>query len=107
MLIDWVLPGMDGLGLCRKLRSLSNNFSAVPVIVFTTSRNSPYDLERGLDAGADDYLTKPIDPELLKTRLAIAERMVDERATRLQTENALQNSEAGFRSLIEGSPGPG
>ena len=104
LLIDWVLPGMDGLGLCRKLRSLSNNFSAVPVIVFTTARNSPYDLERGLDAGADDYLTKPIDPELLNTRLAIAERMVEERATRLRTENALQNSEAGFRALIEGSP---
>jgi PAS domain S-box-containing protein len=104
LLIDWVLPGMDGLGLCRKLRSLSNNFSAVPVIVFTTARNSPYDLERGLDAGADDYLTKPIDPELLNTRLAIAERMVEERANRLRTENALQNSEAGFRALIEGSP---
>ena len=104
LLIDWVLPGMDGLGLCRKLRSLSNNFNAVPVIVFTTARNSPYDLERGLDAGADDYLTKPIDPELLNTRLAIAERMVEERATRLRTENALQNSEAGFRALIEGSP---
>jgi PAS domain S-box-containing protein len=104
LLVDWVLPGMDGLGLCRKLRSLSNNFSAVPVIVFTTARNSPSDLERGLDAGADDYLTKPIDPELLTTRLAIAERMVEERATRLRTENALQNSEAGFRALIEGSP---
>jgi two-component system cell cycle sensor histidine kinase/response regulator CckA len=104
LLIDWVLPGMDGLALCRRLRSLSNNTSAVPVIVFTTARNSPYDLERGLDAGADDYLTKPIDPELLNTRLAIAERMVEERANRLRTENALQNSEAGFRALIEGSP---
>lgn len=104
LLIDWVLPGMDGLGLCRKLRALNHNGNAVPVIVFTTARNSPYDLERGLDAGADDYLTKPIDPELLNTRLAIAERMVDERATRLQTENALHNSEAGFRALIESSP---
>ena len=80
LLLDWVLPGMDGLGLCRKLRSLSNNFSTSPVIVFTTARNSPYDLERGLDAGADDYLTKPIEPELLDTRLAIAERTVEERA---------------------------
>jgi two-component system, cell cycle sensor histidine kinase and response regulator CckA len=104
LLLDWVLPGMDGLGLCRKLRSLSNNFGAMPVIVFTTARNSAYDLERGLDAGADDYLTKPIDPELLNTRLAIAERTVEERATRLRTETALASSEAGFRALIEGSP---
>ena len=104
LLIDWVLPGMDGLGLCRKLRSLSNGVGSAPVIVFTTARSSPYDLVRGLDAGADDYLTKPIEPELLATRLAIAERMVEERAKRMSTESALQKSEAGFRALIEGSP---
>src|SRR4029077_7496799 len=51
-----------------------------------------------------DYLTKPIDPDLLSTRLAIAERMVDERIKRMSTESALQRSEAGFRALIEGSP---
>src|SRR5262245_17545684 len=83
VLVDWVLPGMDGLGLCRKLRALPNGLGAVPVIVFTTARSGPYDLVRGLDAGADDYLTKPIDPDLLSTRLAIAERMVDERARRM------------------------
>jgi PAS domain S-box-containing protein len=104
VLLDWVLPGMDGLGLCRKLRGLPNTFGPIPVIVFTTARSGPYDLVRGLDAGADDYLTKPIDPDLLATRLAIAERMVDERARRMSTESALQNSEAGFRALIEGSP---
>jgi PAS domain S-box-containing protein len=104
VLVDWVLPGMDGLGLCRKLRSLTGNFGPIPVIVFTTARSGPYDLVRGLDAGADDYLTKPIDPELLSTRLAIAERMVEERARRVSTESALHNSEAGFRALIEGSP---
>ena len=104
VLLDWVLPGMDGLGLCRKLRGLPSGLGAMPVIVFTTARSGPYDLVRGLDAGADDYLTKPIDPDLLSTRLAIAERMVDERSRRMSTESALQNSEAGFRSLIEGSP---
>ncbi|MEY4577547.1 MAG: hypothetical protein RL701_2250 [Pseudomonadota bacterium] len=104
LLIDWVLPGLDGLGLCRRLRSLSNSFGVLPVIIFTTARDSPHDLTRGLDAGADDYLTKPIDPALLATRLAIAERMVDERERRLRTESALQKSEAGFRALIEGSP---
>ena len=104
LLLDWVLPGMDGLGLCRKLRALGSGVGAMPVIVFTTGRSSPYDLVRGLDAGADDYLTKPIDPELLSTRLAIAERMVEERGRRMNTESALQRSEAGFRALIEGSP---
>jgi sigma-B regulation protein RsbU (phosphoserine phosphatase) len=100
LLIDWVLPGMDGLGLCRKLRALGGSNGAMPVIVFTTARSGPYDLVRGLDAGADDYLTKPIDPDLLSTRLAIAERMVDERIKRMSTESALQRSEAGFRALL-------
>jgi two-component system, cell cycle sensor histidine kinase and response regulator CckA len=104
LLIDWVLPGLDGIALCRRLRSLSNSVGALPVIIFTTGRDSPHDLARGLDAGADDYLTKPIDPGLLATRLAIAERMVEERDRRLRTESALQKSEAGFRALIEGSP---
>ncbi|HET6338164.1 MAG TPA: response regulator [Polyangiales bacterium] len=104
VLIDWVLPGMDGLGLCRKLRGMPNSAGMSPVIVFTTGRSGPYDLVRGLDAGADDYLTKPIDSELLSTRLAIAERMVDERERRVSSESALQRTEAGFRALIEGSP---
>ncbi|HKU42489.1 MAG TPA: ATP-binding protein, partial [Polyangiales bacterium] len=69
-----------------------------------TGRSGPYDLVRGLDAGADDYLTKPIDPDLLATRLAIAERMVDERERRVSSESALMRTEAGFRALIEGSP---
>jgi PAS domain S-box-containing protein len=104
VLIDWVLPGMDGLGLCRKLRGMPSSIGMSPVIVFTTGRSGPYDLVRGLDAGADDYLTKPIDAELLSTRLAIAERMVDERERRISSEIGLQRSEAGFRALIEGSP---
>jgi two-component system cell cycle sensor histidine kinase/response regulator CckA len=104
VLIDWVLPGMDGLGLCRKLRGMPNAAGMSPVIVFTTGRSGPYDLVRGLDAGADDYLTKPIDAELLSTRLAIAERMVDERERRVSSESALMRTEAGFRALIEGSP---
>jgi two-component system cell cycle sensor histidine kinase/response regulator CckA len=104
LLVDWVLPGMDGLGLCRKLRSLPNGVGAMPVIVFTTGRSGQADLVRGLDAGADDYLVKPIDPDLLTTRLVIAERMVQERTRRMTSERALQSSQVGFRALIEGSP---
>jgi PAS domain S-box-containing protein len=102
ILVDWVLPTMDGLALCRRIRALPNG--ALPVIVFITARSGAADLVRGLDSGADDYLTKPLDPELLGTRLAIAERMAEERARSLSTKSALLSSEAGFRALIEGSP---
>jgi two-component system cell cycle sensor histidine kinase/response regulator CckA len=103
VIVDWVLPGMDGLALCRKLRALPAR-GMHPVIVFATGRNGPSDLVAGLDAGADDYLFKPIEPELFETRLVIAERMVRERERRAETESALQASQLGFRSLIEGSP---
>ncbi len=102
ILVDWVLPEMDGLALCRRLRAVPNG--ATPVIIFTTSRSGASDLVRGLDAGADDYLTKPIDPELLSTRLAIAERTAEERSRSVSTASALVSSERGFRALIEGSP---
>ena len=102
LILDWVLPGMDGLELCRRVRNLPGG--DCPVIVIATSRSRPEDLMAGLDAGADDYLTKPLDQTALTTRLAIAERTVLERARRELTEEALLSSEESFRALIEGSP---
>lgn len=74
VLLDWLLPGMDGLTLCRKLRA--HEGGAASVILVTTGRDQSDDLAAVLDAGADDYLTKPIDAQLLNIRLAIAERQV-------------------------------
>lgn len=102
ILLDWVLPGMDGLEMCRRARHLPGGDS--PVIIIATSRDRPEDLIAGLDAGADDYLPKPITANSMTTRLAIAERTVLERARRELTEEALLSSEASFRALIEGSP---
>jgi DNA-binding response OmpR family regulator len=57
VLIDIMLPGMDGFELCRTLRRNSD----VP-IVMVTARNDTHDVVAGLEAGADDYLTKPFAP---------------------------------------------
>ena len=58
VLIDIMLPGIDGFELCRTLRRSSD----VP-IVMVTARNDTHDVVAGLEAGADDYLTKPFAPE--------------------------------------------
>ena len=58
VLIDIMLPGMDGFELCRGLRRHSD----VP-IVMVTARNDTHDVVAGLEAGADDYLTKPFAPK--------------------------------------------
>ena len=64
VLIDIMLPGMDGFELCRTLRKLSD----VP-IVMVTARVDTHDVVAGLEAGADDYLTKPFAPKELSARI--------------------------------------
>jgi DNA-binding response OmpR family regulator len=71
VLIDIMLPGIDGFELCRKLRRTSD----VP-IVMVTARNDTHDVVAGLEAGADDYLTKPFAPKELSARIRALLRRV-------------------------------
>lgn len=64
VLLDLMLPGMDGIEVCRRLREVS----AIPVIMLT-ARADTTDVVEGLEAGADDYLTKPFEPEELVARI--------------------------------------
>ena len=64
VILDWMLPGMDGLEVCRRLRS----GGPVPIILLT-ARDSVADRVLGLDAGADDYLIKPFDFDELLARI--------------------------------------
>jgi len=80
MLVDWTLPGMSGLDLCRRVRSTPGGEEVVILVI--TGRNRPQDLNEVLDSGASDYLSKPVDPEILGTRLLIAERTIEDAARR-------------------------
>ncbi|MFZ9628512.1 MAG: response regulator [Ilumatobacteraceae bacterium] len=64
VLIDIMLPGIDGFELCRTIRRTSD----IP-IVMVTARNDTHDIVAGLEAGADDYLTKPFAPKELSARI--------------------------------------
>jgi diguanylate cyclase (GGDEF)-like protein len=66
LLLDIDMPGLTGLEICRRLRG-QERFQSLP-IVFLTARTASSDIVAGLDAGADDYLTKPIDPAELVAR---------------------------------------
>lgn len=65
MILDWMLPGLSGIEVCRRLRATGNN---VPVILLT-ARDEVSDRVAGLDAGADDYLVKPFSIEELLARV--------------------------------------
>jgi DNA-binding response OmpR family regulator len=71
-IVDWMMPGIDGIELCRRLRAAS---LPTPVyVILLTARTSRQDLVAGLEAGADDYLTKPFDPDELRARIHVGQR---------------------------------
>jgi two-component system, OmpR family, response regulator MprA len=75
IILDWMLPGMDGLEVCRRLRSGGN----VPILMLT-AKDTIQDRVQGLDAGADDYLVKPFELDELLARLrALLRRTQPER----------------------------
>ena len=73
-LLDWLMPELNGLELCREIR----RHSEYPYIymILLTAKTSKEDIVKGLEAGADDYLTKPWDFEELKARLRAGERVL-------------------------------
>lgn len=74
VLLDWTMPEMSGLEVCRAIRSGTRK--AYIYIALLTSKDSKEDLVAGLEAGADDYLTKPCHPEELRARLRTGRRIL-------------------------------
>ena len=72
--LDWVMPGMDGVDICRAMRD--SNTANQPYLILLTARARPEDIVAGLRAGADDYITKPVDREEFEARLQVATRIV-------------------------------
>ena len=73
-ILDWMMPGMDGPDVCRRVRQelpLANMY-----LLLVTARESRGDMVAGLDAGADDYIVKPFDPEELRARVAVGVRVL-------------------------------
>jgi DNA-binding response OmpR family regulator len=73
VLLDLMLPGLDGLTICRELRETFNG----PILIFT-ARDSDIDQVIGLEAGADDYVAKPVDPMVLLARTRALLRRVED-----------------------------
>ena len=98
-LLDWIMPKMDGLEVIRKVRASVGRDPVYMMLI--TSRNGRQDRVRGLKAGADDYLTKPVDPVELKARIKAAERIVQLQASLSQRVIELQSALGARRQLQE------
>jgi len=97
--LDWMMPEMDGVEVCRLVRQ--NTDAAYTYIILLTAKGSAEDISTGLDAGADDYVTKPFDPAELRSRLRVGERVL-ELEKNLQTKvTALQEALHQVRTLKE------
>lgn len=83
---DWIMKGMTGLELCQILRRHPD--IPYPYFMLLTSKQLPVDIAEGLDAGADDFLTKPVSGVELRARLAAGERILDMN-TRLSLQNGV------------------
>ena len=68
IILDLTLPGMDGLELCRQIRTMRGGDDVIILVI--TGRVEPQDLAAVLDAGASDYLAKPVGTRMLRTRIA-------------------------------------
>jgi two-component system chemotaxis response regulator CheY len=94
---DWEMPDVSGLELCQKIRSDKRPYT---YIILLTSNNNKDQIVRGLDAGADDYLTKPFDPEELLARIRVGRRIAE-----LHREVQVKNQELEELALTDALTG--
>lgn len=99
VIADWMMPEMDGLELCRNIRRVS--FDGYIYIVVLTSKDRRKDLVEVFQAGADDYIPKPFDPEELKARVATGLRVVELESRHKKMQNILLESRNKLRTVID------
>jgi len=112
-ILDWLMPGLNGLEVCKKLRA--QNMRTRTYLLLLSAKSEKHDMIAGLDAGADDYLVKPFDPMALMARLRVAQRMITyqqelqthiaDMQTLLQRHNLLGELFGKQGRVGEGSPG--
>jgi two-component system cell cycle response regulator len=100
VLLDWMMPGMDGVEICRRVRAAGRE--PYIYIVLLTARTESQDLVEGMDAGADDYLTKPFHAHELRVRLRAGRRILELQEQLLEAREALreQATHDGLTGLL-------
>src|SRR5579871_3546787 len=87
-ILDWMMPGLDGVELCRRIRGQAKE--PYTYVLLLTARTDSNDLIEGMDAGADDYLTKPFHAHELRVRLRAGRRILELQEELLEAREALR-----------------
>lgn len=96
-IMDWMMPELDGVDVCRQVRALA--LDPPPYLIMLTTKDEKGDIVAGLDAGADDYITKPYDPDELRARVEVGRRMLTLQASLAEKVRALQQALDEVRTL--------
>jgi two-component system phosphate regulon response regulator PhoB len=103
ILLDWMLPGMSGIDFAKKLRS--NTLTKTIPIIMLTARSDELDKVKGLEVGADDYITKPFSPRELNARIkAVLRRKAPELTEDLLKINGLELNPVSHRVIGNNKP---
>ena len=86
-IVDWMMPGLDGTELCRRIRKQAKE--PYVYVILLTGKDRKEDLIEGLEAGADDYVTKPVDPHELEVRVRGGQRIVKLHAELVASRQAM------------------
>lgn len=89
VILDWMMPGMDGVEVTRRLRA--SRREPYVYVLLLTARNTTEEIVEGMEAGADDYLTKPFDNHELRVRLRAGRRILDLQTELLEAREALRD----------------
>lgn len=96
-IIDWMMPGMDGLEFCRKLRQTQ---AITPTyVILLTSKSQQEDVVAGLEAGANDYIRKPFERQELRARIGVGERVIELQTALADRVKKLEEALVKIRTL--------
>src|SRR5579864_9668369 len=87
-ILDWMMPELDGVEVCRRVRE--QNREPYIYILLLTAKDTPEELVEGMEAGADDYLRKPVNTHELRVRLRAGRRILDLQDEVVRTREALR-----------------
>ncbi len=96
-IVDWMMPGLDGLEICRRIRQDQRTRSMY--VILLTARGQREDVVEGLDAGADDYVVKPFNPSELRARVQVGVRVVELQGALADRVGELEEALANVKQL--------